>query len=52
MIITARDLDLRLIPLWFGPWKNAISTYTPAWVKIDADRFPGPRSVPVIVWSI
>ena len=39
MLATARNLDLRLIPLWFGTWKNAASTYVPAWVKTDIDRF-------------
>lgn len=37
---TARDLGLHLIPLWFGTWKNGMSTYVPAWVKTDAARFP------------
>jgi hypothetical protein len=40
MISTARDLGLRLIPLWFGSWKNAASTYAPTWVKTDLERFP------------
>jgi beta-galactosidase GanA len=40
MIHAARELGLRLIPLWFGSWKNAVSTYVPAWVKTDVARFP------------
>jgi hypothetical protein len=40
MVATARSLGLRLIPLWFGSWKNAASTYVPAWVKTNLDRFP------------
>lgn len=36
----ARNNGLRLIPLWFGTWKNAISSYAPAWVKQDPARFP------------
>lgn len=43
MIEGARDRGLRLIPLWFGTWKNAASTYVPAWMKRAPDRFP--RSV-------
>src|SRR4051794_37385970 len=39
MIVTAEELGLRLIPLWFGSWKNAVSTYAPAWVKADSVRF-------------
>jgi hypothetical protein len=40
MIAAARDRNLRLIPLWFGSWKNAVSTYVPKWVKTDTARFP------------
>ncbi len=40
MIETATDLGLRLVPLWFGAWKNAVSTYAPGWVKTDQQRFP------------
>lgn len=40
MIEVAGDLGLRLIPLWFGSWKNAASTYVPDWIKRDPVRFP------------
>ena len=40
MIATAHEFGLRLIPLWFGSWKNAASTYAPHWVKKDVMRFP------------
>jgi len=43
MIEAAWSRGLKLIPLWFGSWKNAASTYVPAWVKQDPERFP--RSV-------
>jgi len=36
----ARAHDLKLVVLWFGAWKNSMSTYVPAWVKRDAQRFP------------
>jgi len=36
----AREHDLRLVLLWFGTWKNSMSTYVPAWVKHDTRRFP------------
>ena len=26
--------------LWFGTWKNSLSSYPPDWVKKDFDRFP------------
>lgn len=39
----ARERDLRLVLLWFGTWKNTNPQYTPAWVKLDNDRFPRMR---------
>ena len=36
----ARANDLKLVILWFGAWKNSMSTYPPAWVKKDQVRFP------------
>jgi hypothetical protein len=35
----ARKHNLRLVFLWFGTWKNAVSSYVPAWVKTDLKRF-------------
>src|SRR3954470_17244779 len=40
LIHAARRHDLRLIMLWFGSWKNGVSSYVPAWVKRDYRRFP------------
>jgi hypothetical protein len=40
MIEGARKHGLRLIPLWFGTWKNGMSSYVPLWVKEDYKRFP------------
>ena len=36
----ARANNLRLVVLWFGAWKNTYSSYAPAWVKKDTERFP------------
>jgi beta-galactosidase GanA len=36
----ARGHDLKLVVLWFGAWKNSMSTYVPSWVKRDPRRFP------------
>jgi beta-galactosidase GanA len=36
----ARSHGLRLILLWFGSWKNGMSSYIPLWVKRDTARFP------------
>lgn len=40
LIKSARANDLKLVLLWFGAWKNSMSTYVPAWVKRDQTRFP------------
>ena len=36
----ARKHNLRLIFLWFGSWKNGLSSFAPDWVKADQKRFP------------
>ena len=36
----ARRNHLRLIFLWFGSWKNGVSSYSPLWVKKDQKRYP------------
>lgn len=40
MLKAARANDLKIVVLWFGAWKNSMSTYVPAWVKRDQTRFP------------
>lgn len=40
LIQQARRNNLRLGVLWFGSWKNGVSTYAPAWVKTNLKRFP------------
>jgi hypothetical protein len=39
-IDVARQQHVHLVLLWFGSWKNSVSTYAPAWVKQDTKRFP------------
>jgi len=34
----ARKHHLRLVLLWFGSWKNGVSSYVPGWVKRDVAR--------------
>jgi len=57
LIEGARKRGLRLVLLWFGTWKNAHSTYAPAWVKTDLARFPraqakpGENSAAISAWS-
>ena len=36
----ARRNHLKLVFLWFGSWKNGLSSYAPYWVKKDYKRFP------------
>ncbi|MBQ4023740.1 MAG: beta-galactosidase [Prevotella sp.] len=36
----ARANNMKLVLLWFGSWKNGITSYTPTWVKKDTKRFP------------
>jgi hypothetical protein len=44
LIKDARSYNLRLVLLWFGSWKNGVSTYVPVWVKTDLTRFPLARN--------
>ena len=39
-IDVARRQQLKIVPLWFGAWKNSMSCYAPAWFKRDVKRFP------------
>ena len=39
-IDVARQQELKIVPLWFGAWKNSMSCYAPAWFKCDVKRFP------------
>lgn len=43
-VAVAREQHLHLVLLWFGSWKNAVSSYAPAWVKQDPKRFPRAES--------
>lgn len=40
LIDSAREHNKKLVLLWFGSWKNGLSTYVPAWIKTDLIRFP------------
>jgi beta-galactosidase GanA len=40
LLATARQHQTKLVLLWFGSWKNSMSTYTPSWVKRAAAQFP------------
>lgn len=40
ILTSARDHGLKVVPLWFGAWKNSMSCYAPAWFKRDTARYP------------
>ncbi|TWB39580.1 GH35 family beta-galactosidase [Nitrospirillum pindoramense] len=44
LLADARAQDMHLVLLWFGAWKNSMSTYVPGWVKRDQARFPRVRA--------
>jgi beta-galactosidase GanA len=44
IIHQANENHVHLVLLWFGAWKNSMSTYAPSWVKRDERRFPRARS--------
>lgn len=44
LIREARKHDLKLVLLWFGAWKNSMSSHAPAWVKLNQKRFPRAKS--------
>lgn len=53
LLAGARQQHLKIIFLWFGSWKNGISSFAPAWVKDNQERFPrvqitGGKSIEVL----
>jgi hypothetical protein len=40
LLAGAREQNLKIIFVWFGSWKNGMSSFAPAWVKADQNRFP------------
>ena len=45
VIDQARAHNMHLVLLWFGAWKNSMSSYAPAWVKHDGRRFARVRTM-------
>jgi hypothetical protein len=39
-ILDARQNHMKVVFLWFGSWKNGLSSYQPYWVKTHPKRFP------------
>jgi beta-galactosidase GanA len=40
LINEARNNHLKVVLLWFGSWKNSMSSHAPSWVKKNQARFP------------
>jgi hypothetical protein len=40
LILKARKENLKLIFLWFGSWKNSMSSHAPEWVKLNQKKYP------------
>ena len=40
LIKAAREHELKLALLWFGSWKNGMSSYHPVWVKTNDEKYP------------
>lgn len=43
LLAGARKNNQRVVFLWFGSWKNGLSSFAPPWVKKDQSRFPRVR---------
>jgi beta-galactosidase GanA len=43
LVRQAREQDMKVVVLWFGAWKNSMSSYVPSWIKTDQKRFPRVR---------
>jgi hypothetical protein len=40
LIASANQYNVHIVWIWFGSWKNGLSSFAPAWVKAAQDRFP------------
>jgi beta-galactosidase GanA len=40
LVKKARNNDLKIVLLWFGSWKNSMSSHAPSWIKRNQTRFP------------
>lgn len=43
MLRQAREQHMHVVIVWFGSWKNGLSSFAPTWVKRDQQRFPRVR---------
>jgi hypothetical protein len=40
LLVQSLQHNVHLIVLWFATWKNGSNHYMPAWMKLDAGRYP------------
>lgn len=40
LILRARKENLKLVFLWFGSWKNSMSSHAPEWIKLNQKKYP------------
>lgn len=40
LLLEARKNNFKIVLLWFGSWKNSMSSHAPAWVKTNQKRYP------------
>ena len=40
LILMARENNLKIVFLWFGSWKNSMSSHAPEWVKLNQEKYP------------
>ena len=40
LLAQARTHNVHLVLLWFGTWKNGSNHYMPAWMKMNASKYP------------
>ncbi|MDL5513501.1 DUF5597 domain-containing protein [Arenibacter sp. M-2] len=40
LLLEARKYNFKIVLLWFGSWKNSMSSHAPAWVKTNQKRYP------------
>tara|TARA_R110002124_G_scaffold61186_3_gene167754 strand:- start:3677 stop:5341 length:1665 start_codon:yes stop_codon:yes gene_type:complete len=44
LITEARAHNFKLIILWFGSWKNSMSSHAPSWIKTNYQKYPLAKS--------
>lgn len=40
LILECRKQNLKIVFLWFGAWKNSMSSHVPAWIKLNQEKYP------------